>query len=525
MADLESSRTLGKAGAAETARLAKLKDDGASLLETRKALLGGVEVAHGSVNSRSRSYSAVLLAEPIVSTGKIAKIQRKKVIAKVATSVKPLQAGGKRKSQALADAWASPVSGISENELDQGGLVEEPVTVSSLRRGTLLSSEIVRDQGGPVEMPVTVSSLRRGNSHVPISGGGANLSSLASGPSGLLSEVEEIPLPHMAIIESEMDTCALIYLNLKRNEHELIEIIDESGNNPSDELAMKWATALSIISSLMVQSSLYLQVGHLIVHFDKKLMGEFSTLHKALRRCYVVIDVSVDGGLIKMQCITEGDFAGRFFELPINNKFVLVATRSFMIHKVINFDFSFGSTPTFHYPSIADCHLGMISTRVRAEAQARAALKESDQSLRLVQDSIDEVHIVNPSLTDSRSSMLSSSFATDAAVAAKAAASASNLVANMRAYKFLFIIQLGHGENGLEKTSSFEFLFGDPKVPLKCDDVKAKVYALAMRGNHQNILSLAVFSKFSAFCKGEFGSEKQYKDSTCLLYTSDAADE
>jgi hypothetical protein len=91
----------------------------------------------------------------------------------------------------------------------------------------------------------------------------------------------------------------------------------------------------------------------------------------------------------------------------------------------------------------------------------------------------------------------------------------------MRAYRFLFIIQPGHGDNGLEKTTHFEFLFGDPKVSLKYDDVKAKVYALAMRDNHQNILSLAVFSKFSAFCKGEFGSEKQYKDSTEVVHLQD----
>ena len=141
---------------------------------------------------------------------------------------------------------------------------------------------------------------------------------------------------------------------------------------------MKWATALSIVSSLMVQSSLYLQVGHIIVHFDKKLMGEFHTLHKALRRCYVVIDVSVDGGLTRMRCITEGDFSGRIFEFPINNKFVLVATRSFMIHKLINFDLSFGTTPPFYYPSLADCHLSMLSSRVRSEAQALIALKESE---------------------------------------------------------------------------------------------------------------------------------------------------
>ena len=41
----------------------------------------------------------------------------------------------------------------------------------------------------------------------------------------------------------------------------------------ADETSMKWATVLSIVSSLMVQSALYLQVGHIIVHFDKKIHG------------------------------------------------------------------------------------------------------------------------------------------------------------------------------------------------------------------------------------------------------------
>ena len=83
MADLSSSRTLGKIGAAETARLAKLKADSASLRETRKALLKGAGVS-----------------EPIVSADIIGKVPRKKVIAKVATSVKPSQAGGKRPASA-----------------------------------------------------------------------------------------------------------------------------------------------------------------------------------------------------------------------------------------------------------------------------------------------------------------------------------------------------------------------------------------------------------------------------------------
>ena len=132
--------------------------------------------------------------------------------------------------------------------------------------------------------------------------------------------------------------------------------------------------------------------------------------------------------------------------------------------------------------------------------------------------SIEEVPVFgNSSLTDSRASMLATSFAKDAAIAAKAAASASNLVANMRAFKFLFTIQLGYGENGLEKICNFECLFGDPKAPLKFDDVNA----LAMRDNYQNILSLAVFLKFSAFCKGEFGSEKQYKDSMEVIHLQD----
>ena len=64
-------------------------------------------------------------------------------------------------------------------------------------------------------------------------------------------------------------------------------------------------------------------------------------------------------------------------------------------------------------------------------------------------------------------------------------------------------------------------MFGDPKGPLKFDDVKTKVYALAMRDNSQNILSLAVFLKFTAFCKGEFGSERQYKDSLEVIHLQD----
>ena len=379
MADLDSSRTLGRTGAAETARLAKLKADSASLLETRKTLLEGAGVASGS---RSKSSSAANLADTIVSSGKIQKVPKVKVVvAKSASHAKrPASAGIKRMSQALLNTSVLDESVSEENVLDQGGPEEGPETASSLRRG-IQSPKNVLDQGGLDEGPVTVPSLRRGMSQLPISGGGANLSSLASGPFGLSNEETEIPLPHMTIVESEMNICAVTYLNLKRNEHELVEILDESGDCFTDESTMNWAMALSIISSLMVQSSLYLQAGHIIVHFDKKLMGEFHTLHKALRRCYVVIDISVDGGVGRMRCITEGPFAGRIFSFPINIKFVLVATRSFMIHDIIKFDLSYGITPHFVYPSLADCHMSMLISRVRTEAQAKIALKESEQSI------------------------------------------------------------------------------------------------------------------------------------------------
>ena len=71
-------------------------------------------------------------------------------------------------------------------------------------------------KGGPEEGPETVPSLRRDISQFPISGGGANLSSLASGPFGLLNEETEIPLPHMAIIESEMDICTVTLSNSQK---------------------------------------------------------------------------------------------------------------------------------------------------------------------------------------------------------------------------------------------------------------------------------------------------------------------
>ena len=65
-------------------------------------------------------------------------------------------------------------------------------------------------------------------------------------------------------------------------------------------------------------------------------------------------------------------------------------------------------------------------------------------------------------------------FATDAANAAKAAASATNLVANMRAFRFLIITQCGLGPDSIEKIFNFEQRFGDPKVAgLKLDDVKS----------------------------------------------------
>jgi hypothetical protein len=142
-----------------------------------------------------------------------------------------------------------------------------------------------------------------------------------------------------------------------------------------------------------------------------------------------------------------------------------------MIHKLINFDLSFGSTPSFFYPSIADCHLGMLSSRY-AEAQALSALKESEQSLLPVQGStlqvrgsVEDVLVSgNSSLIDSRSSMLATGFATDAANAAKAAASATNLVVNMRAFRFLIITQCGLGPDSIEKIFNFEQRFGDPKV-------------------------------------------------------------
>ena len=193
MADLSSSRTLGKAGAAETARLAKLKADVASLSETRAALLEGSGVASGS---RSKSSAAAISAATIVSSGKIQKVSKVKVVATKLSSQdkRPASAGTKRKSQALLNASVSDESVSEENVLDQGGPEEGPETASSLRRGILLSPENVLDQGGPVEGPVTVPSLRRGIPQLPISGGGANLSSLASGPFGLLNEEEEIPL-------------------------------------------------------------------------------------------------------------------------------------------------------------------------------------------------------------------------------------------------------------------------------------------------------------------------------------------
>ena len=549
MADLSSSRTLGRTGAAEAARLEKLKADNASLQETRKTLLEGVGVASGS---RSKSSSAAKLADTIVSTGKINKVPKVKVVvAKSAPQGKrPASAGTKRKSQALLNTSVLEESVSDENVLDQGGLDEGPETAASLRRGILQSHVNVLDQGGLEEGPVTAASLRRGihQSHVnvldqggleevpvmapslrrgisylPISGGGANLSSLASGSFGPSNEELEIPLPHMALVESEMDIGAVTYLNLKNNEHELVEILDECGDCHTDASTLNWAMALSILSSLMVQSALYLQTGHIIVHFDKKLMGEFHTLHKALRRCYVVIDISVEAGVGRMRCITEGQFAGRVFPFPINTKFVLVATRSFMIHDIIKFDLSYGTTPPFFYPSLADDHMSFLIGRVRTDAQAKTALKESEQSTLQVRGSAEEAQAFgNSSLIESRSSMLASGLATDAANAAKAAASATNLVANMRAYRFLIITQFGAGECCTEKTFNFEQRFGDPKVAgLKLDDVKSKIMVLAMRQNHHNILSLAVFLKFGAFCKGEFGSEKQYKDSIDVIHFQD----
>ena len=202
MADFESSRTLGKTGSIETARLVKLKADGASLLESRKALLEGAGVASGS---RSKSSFVVKLAATIVSSGKIAKVPKVKVVvAKLASHAKrPISAGTKKKSQALLNASALCESGSGESGLDHGGLVEVPEREPSLEEG----------------IP----------QHLLISGGGGCLQSLARVPSGTSDEeVEESHLPLPALIESEMDTCAITFLNLKKRECELLEIIEDS---------------------------------------------------------------------------------------------------------------------------------------------------------------------------------------------------------------------------------------------------------------------------------------------------------
>ena len=125
-------------------------------------------------------------------------------------------------------------------------------------------------------------------------------------------------------------------------------------------------------------------------------------------------------------------------------------------------------------------------------------------------------------LSDIRTSMLVTSSATDAANAAKAAANATNFIANMRAFKFLFLLQEGAGENGSPKYLNFEKAFADPRASIvKLDEVKSKLFNVCMKENHHHILSLGIFNKFGAFCKGDFGSEKNYKDNMEVIHFQD----
>ena len=118
--------------------------------------------------------------------------------------------------------------------------------------------------------------------------------------------------------------------------------------------------------------------------------------------------------------------------------------------------------------------------------------------------------------------MMVASSATGAANAAKAATNATNFIANMRAFKFLFLLQVGAGDNGSPKYLNFEKAFADPKASiLKVDEVKSKIFNACMRENHNHILSLGIFSKFSAFRKGDFGSEKSYKDKMEVIHFQD----
>jgi hypothetical protein len=309
----------------------------------------------------------------------------------------------------------------------------------------------------------------------------------------------------------------MIFLNLKKREFELLEIIE----NSSECLltTVKWTTILSIINCVMIQCSLHLQVGHIIVHFDKKLMPEFETLHSSLKRCYVVLSVDPLTGFGKMRCITAGQFTGRIFSFPLNLKFVLVASCSFKAHKFIDFDLSYNPTPAFYYPSLADCHMDMLTSRIRTETRAFQALQESDMARIPVQPSPKSP---TSALSDIRTSMLVTSSATDAANAAKAAANATNFIANMRAFKFLFLLQEGAGENGSPKYLNFEKAFADPRASIvKLDEVKSKLFNVCMKENHHHILSLGIFNKFGAFCKGDFGSEKNYKDNMEVIHFQD----
>ena len=354
--------------------------------------------------------------------------------------------------------------------------------------------------------------------HSLISGGGGSLQSLARIPSGSLDEeIEEPHLPLPALIESEMDICAMTFLNLKKRECELLEIIEDSSECLLT--TVKWTTILSIISCVMIQCALHLQVGHIIVHFDKKLMSEFETLHSSLRRCYVVLSLDPLSGFGTMRCITVGQFTGRIFTFPINLKFVLVASCSFKAHRFIEFDLSYNPTPNFYYPSLADCHMDMLVHRVRTETRAFQALQESELSRIPVQHL---PTLSTSSLFDTRSTMMIASSATDAANAAKAAANATNFIANMRAFKFLFLIQEGAGDNGSPKYANFEKAFADPKASiLKLDEVKSKIFNACMKDNHHHVLSLSIFTKFGAFCKGDFGSEKNYKDNMEVIHFQD----
>ena len=308
-------------------------------------------------------------------------------------------------------------------------------------------------------------------------------------------------------------------------------------------------TLMILSSSAVLQYSL-LEVGYVILDFHEEVMTPES-LRDSCVRASIVMKTYEDKASV--MCITPGAYFHSMSVIRLIDNFCVVATRGFLGAGI--FAIQRPASPAIAYPEAKQgreaaeelgqkvaMEKGLQAAFLRLSSPSPVSSSASSSGIRpcpsvLSSTAQSFVPTPVPSSIGVSSNVAAQQFvptsvpfsigvstnvAMDAAMAAKEASQVTFFNANVRFFRFIFLIQ--DGQSGKERIERFNSNLGvDCKGSiLKIEEIRQAMTSILQASSLRFLVGLSFFTlKLSAVCKGNVGSETDTTDSTDILLLQD----